>query len=52
MTADSSSPTPNTQHPAPSSWRTFEILPGETGSYEITRVVAHATTAFQDVEIV
>jgi spermidine synthase len=53
VTADSSPPTPNAQNPAPSSsWRTFEILPGETGSYEITRVLAHAQTAFQDVEIV
>jgi spermidine synthase len=53
VTADTSAPTPNPQSPAPSSsWRTFDILPGETGAYEITRVLAQAKTAFQDVEIV
>jgi spermidine synthase len=53
VTAAPDSPTPNTDHPTPSpTWRTFDILPGETGAYEITRVLARATTAFQDVEIV
>src|SRR5438067_1551674 len=33
-------------------WRTFDVLPGETASYEITGVLARARTAFQDVEIV
>ena len=35
-----------------SDWRTFDVLPGETASYEVTRVLARARTAFQDVEIV
>jgi spermidine synthase len=38
--------------PAPGAWRTFDILPGETGAYEVKRVLAQAKTAFQDVEIV
>src|SRR3954466_997648 len=36
----------------PRDWRTFNVLPGETASYEVTRVLARAQTAFQDVEIV
>ena len=35
-----------------SDWREFDVLPGERASYEITRVLARAKTAFQDVEIV
>jgi len=33
-------------------WREFDVLPGERASYEVTRVLARAQTAFQDVEIV
>jgi spermidine synthase len=44
-------PTPNTQHPGPDDWRTFDVVPGERASYEVTRVVVRAQTAFQDVEI-
>ncbi|MFN8632217.1 MAG: methyltransferase domain-containing protein [Chloroflexota bacterium] len=33
-------------------WRTFDVLPGEIASYEVTRVLATAQTAFQAVEIV
>src|SRR4051794_12198639 len=40
-----------TQDPRPDTWRTFDVLPGERASYEVTRVLAQATTAFQDVEI-
>ena len=32
-------------------WREFDVLPGERAAYEITRVLARAKTAFQDVEI-
>src|SRR5215210_994801 len=35
----------------PGDWRTFDVLPGETAAYEVTRVLARAQTAFQDVEI-
>jgi spermidine synthase len=53
VTADPNRPTPDTQHSTPpSSWRTFDILPGETGAYEVTQVLAQAKTTFQDVEIV
>lgn len=48
---DAQPSSPNTQHPAPSTWRTFDVLPGETAAYEVTRVLARAQTAFQDVEI-
>jgi spermidine synthase len=52
MADQSPSPTPRTQNPEPSAWRTFDVLPGETASYEVTRVLAQAQTAFQAVEIV
>ena len=45
-------PTPSTQQQESSTWRTFDVLPGETASYEVTQVLARAQTAFQDVEIV
>jgi spermidine synthase len=44
-------PRPKTQDPRPADWRTFDVVPGERASYEVTRVVARAQTAFQDVEI-
>ena len=51
--SDDPSPSPTSQDPSPSStWRDFDIVPGERASYEITRVLAQAQTAFQDVEIV
>ena len=37
---------------APGNWRSFDILPGETGAYEIVNVLVKAQTPFQDVEIV
>jgi spermidine synthase len=46
-------PSPMTYDLSPAAgWREFDIMPGERGSYEITRVLARAQTAFQDVEIV
>ena len=48
---DAQPSSPNTQHPESSTWRTFDVLPGETAAYEVARVLARAQTAFQDVEI-
>ena len=49
---DSGASPPETRNPKPETWRAFEVVPGERASYEITRVLARAQTAFQDVEIV
>jgi spermidine synthase len=49
---DNGHPSPETRNPKPETWRTFDVLPGERASYEVTRVLARAQTAFQDVEIV
>ena len=49
---DRQSPSPETRNPKPNTWREFDVLPGERASYEVTRVLASAQTAFQDVEIV
>jgi spermidine synthase len=49
--SDNPGPAPNTQNPSPSTWRTFDVLPGERASYEIVRTLARARTQFQDVEI-
>src|SRR6266545_2239411 len=46
------SPAPGTQHLTPTStWREFDVLPGERAAYEVVRTLARAKTAFQDVEI-
>ncbi len=52
MPADNPPPSPRAQNLEPSSWREFDVLPGERASYEVTCVLARAQTAFQDVEIV
>ena len=52
MTDSLPPPEPRTQNPEPTSWRSFDILPGETGAYEVTRVLARAKSEFQDIEIV
>ncbi len=53
-TTDDNGPatSPETRNPNPESWRSFDVLPGERASYEVTSVLAQAKTAFQDVEIV
>src|SRR5919198_6514773 len=40
MSADD--PSPITHDPSPSIWRTFDVLPGERASYEVTSVLARA----------
>jgi spermidine synthase len=51
--SDDLPPSPTTEGSPPSSvWREFDVVSGERASYEITRVLAWAQTAFQDVEIV
>ena len=42
---------PGAQARPPGDWREFDVLPGERAAYQIDRVLARATTAFQDVEI-